>query len=388
MDNIFEWANSLTKNQKSKPPASLQTELFNRISTVIEGDSPSYSDCVKALVKFDKKVLEPFYRECYAGFSPEQQRAWDKALRDWADDVRPAKNATIRIVPILRCKLQMTDDISKLEHELRWLSLHEDERSVQEFIQLRDRTDESDLQKLLSLDLSQWRAGRVQIEKMYSILFSESTNETTRKLYEAFLSRIGKAPSKEAEFSAPIQDKPAEPLADAPQSIAGQAKAKPDDGIALAQALLEWSKGINERCLSQARQIADLQAENQKSAKRIVELESELRDMGNTLSETQSTLRLRDGELQEAHAQIEAIQEKASEARDTIGRIQHMSNNSIRQELDGFKHALSGELKKTVVDFGKDYSDLSAEEQVEVYKAFFEEMLDTLKHNGIVIEEN
>ncbi|MBQ8962427.1 MAG: hypothetical protein IJ089_01330 [Clostridia bacterium] len=444
MENVLEWANSLGKGPRNKPTSSLQADLFDHILGELEKDCPSYSDCVRALVKFDKKVLEPFYLAHYAGFSLDQQREWDKALHDWADEVKPTKNATMRIVPIIRYKLNMIEDVSRLEHELRWLSLHEDERSVQEFIQLRDRTDEPNLRKLLTLDLAQWRSGHAQIEKMYSILFSQSTDETTRKLYEEFLKRIGKMPSqeaveatpdktgehenaelpleaesetdneKEAEVCASIQGKQEQPSGnDMPGthgSIEDNEKGRPDDdrhieqtpqadkgrdtekypsnGIALAGALLEWAKDINERCLSQARQIADLQAANQKASKRNSELEVELRDMGNVLSETQLTLRSRENELKDAHAQIEAMKEKESEARDTIGRIQHMSNNSVKQELDGFKHALSDELKKTVADFGMDVSDLSEAEQADVYKALFEEMLDTLTHNGIVIEEN
>ena len=173
MENVFEWANNLTKDQRGKPSFPLQVDLFDRISAEIKEDCPSYSDCVRALVKFDKKVLEPFYLERYAGFSLDQQREWDKALHDWADEVKPTRNATMRIVPIIRYKLVTIEDVTRLEHELRWLSLHEDERSVQEFIQLRDRTDEINLQKLLTLDLTQWRSGHALIEKMYSILFSQ-----------------------------------------------------------------------------------------------------------------------------------------------------------------------------------------------------------------------
>ena len=444
MENVLEWVNSLGKGPRNKPTSSLQAELFGHISEELEKECPSYSDCVRALGKFDKKVLGPFYFERYARLSLDQQREWDKALHDWADDVKPTKNATMRIVPIIRYKLKMIEDVTRLEHELRWLSLHEDERSAQEFVQLRDRTDVSNLRKLLTLDLTQWHSGQAQIEKMYSILFSQSTDETTKKLYEDFLKRIGKMPSpenmesapdkseepdsaesaletaskadseKEAEESTQIQDKQEQPSENGMTgnhgSIEDDEKDRPDDdrhveqtpraekgrdtdkypsnGIVLAGALLEWAKDINERCLSQARQIADLQAANQKALKRISELEAGLRDMGNVLSETQSTLRSRESELKEAHVQIEAMEEKESEARDTIGRIQHMSNNSVRQELDGFKHALSDELKKTVTDFGMDVSDLSEAEQADVYKALFEEMLDTLTHNGIVIEEN
>ena len=444
MENVLVWANSLGKVPRNKPTLSLQAELFDHISRELEKECPSYGDCVGALVKFDKKVLEPFYYECYASLSIDQQREWDKALHDWANDVKPTKNATMRIVPIIRYKLKMVEDVSRLEHELRWLSLHEDERSVQEFVQLRDRTDESNLQKLLTLDLTQWRSGQAQIEKMYSILFSQSTDKTTRTLYEDFLKRIGKMPLPENVESVPDKsdepDSPEPPLETAsnadsekgagestqirnkqeqpseigmtgthesieddekgradddrhveqnPQADKGRESGKfPINGIALAGALLEWAKDINERCLSQARQIVDLQTTSQKSLKRISELEAELQNMGNVLYETQSMLRAREGELKEARAQIGAMEEKESEARDTIGRIQHMSNNSVRQELDGFKHALSDELKKTVADFGMDVSDLSEAEQADVYKALFEEMLDTLTHNGIVVEEN
>ena len=94
-----------------------------------------------------------------------------------------------------------------------------------------------------------------------------------------------------------------------------------------------------------------------------------------------------EAKLTEANFDIATLQEAKAEAEDTIGRVQVMSGNSVNQELDGFKHELSAELKKTVQDFNSDMSDLTDADKAEIYKALLEELMDTLKHHDIAVEE-
>ena len=93
-------------------------------------------------------------------------------------------------------------------------------------------------------------------------------------------------------------------------------------------------------------------------------------------------------QLQQANETSAILEAEKNAAQDTIGRVQIMSDNSVKQEIDGFKHSLGSVLSRTVKDFSSDVSDLTDAEKVEVYTALMEELLATLKHNGIVIEEN
>ena len=128
-------------------------------------------------------------------------------------------------------------------------------------------------------------------------------------------------------------------------------------------------------------EIARLGKQNEALSARVIALESDLR----LIRQEKAAL---EQQLVEAKEKSDTLEAEKNAAQDTIGRVQIMSDNSVKQEIDGFKHELASALSRTVKDFGSDVSDLSDAEKVEVYMALMDELLDTLKHNGIVIEEN
>ena len=427
MENITEWAGKIDKNVRNKPNKQLQEELFKRVVTALQENTNTYEECVAAFCRFDAKVIPPFYEDYYWTDVPDRAK-WDEAFLAWADSKKPTVPATIRMALILQEKLKKAESSADVLHELQWFSLHEDDRSASAFKGLREKSKYSDLRKLLDLDMRDWKIGHPLIIKMYGILFSDAMESKTQELYREFQTRNGliekdtvvsetlpeqqsasspkpdevikgsTLPSNSLETTpvvapvAPVQPVPVE-KAPAQNTMLGEKPAPkisdtPKDGIALAEALLKWTHNQTERLIDLGTRLSNSNAEiarlgklNEELSARIIALESDLR----LIRQEKAALEQQLAEAKETSATLEA---EKNAAQDTIGRVQIMSDNSVKQEIDGFKHELASALSRTVKDFGSDVSDLSDAEKVEVYMALMDELLDTLKHNGIVIEEN
>lgn len=429
MENITEWAGKIDKSVRNKPNKQLQEELFKRIITSLQENKNTYKECVAAFCRFSAKVISPFYQDYYWTDVPDRTK-WDEAFLDWADSKKPTAPATIRMALILQEKLKKVEGSADVLPELQWFSLHEDDRSASAFKNLREKSKYSDLRKLLDLDMRDWKNGHLLVVKMYGILFSDALETKTQELYREFQARNGLVVEEDAAVSETLQEQQLRPSSDHSTEAAKQSTSRsdpletppvvtpiapvqseqvkrvpdqntmigektgsknddaPNDGIALAEAMLRWARNQTEhqinlgvRLSNSAAEITQLGKQNEEMNARIIALESDLL----LIKKEKAALEQQLVEAKETSATLEA-EKKA--AQDTIGRVQIMSDNSVKQEIDGFKHDLASDLSRTVRDFGSDVSDLTDAEKVEVYTALMDELLDTLKHNGIVIEEN
>lgn len=428
MENIAEWAGKIDKNVRNKPNKQLQEELFKRVITALQENTNTYEECVAAFCRFDAKVIPPFYEDYYWTDVPDRAK-WDEAFLAWADSKKPTVPATIRIALILQEKLKKAEGSADVLPELQWFSLHEDDRSASAFKGLREKSKYSDLRKLLDLDMRDWKIGHPLIIKMYGILFSDAMESKTQELYRDFQARNGLAeketvtpealpeqqtmPSSnnqtEMEKEAGLQNEPSKtplakktvvpiqpvqvekapdqntPIVEKPVPKISDA---PKDGIALAEALLKWAHSQAERQVDLGTRLSNANAEIARLIKRNEELSAKAITLESDLHLVRQEKAALEQQLVEAKEKSDTLEAEKNAAQDTIGRVQIMSDNSVKQEIDGFKHELASALSRTVKDFGSDVSDLSDAEKVEVYMALMDELLDTLKHNGIVIEEN
>lgn len=399
MENVLDWAKSIDKSKRNKPSKQSQQELFSRIHSSLNESDESCFVCLQALMKFDKSVLEPFYADYYPQMNVQLQKKWDASLERWANGVKPTENATIRIAIIICKKLQYVQDASSLLEELRWLSLHDDKRSIGEFKKMRDTVAPSDLQKLLSLDTTSLNLGNAQIRKMYEIIFATSEDSTTKQMYTEFLVRNGWLEKNDSETL--NDEQPA--VNDTTSSSVATETPKPEtpsasptatdlyashDGVALAEALLKWSHEQQDLLHRQTTTITELRMKEQKAYAQICELTEQVTALKSALTNETKKREITENTLQVAQERAAKLDEEKAQALDTIERVQQMAGNSAKQELDGFRHNLSSELVKTVKDFRDDLSDLSDAERAEVYKTLFDELIDTLKHHGIQIEVN
>jgi len=400
MSSIVEWVDSVDKNTRGKPNKQIQKELFTKIYEALEEGSNTFEECVTAFCRFDAKVLEPFYEEYYWCFSEEWKSEWDKAIISWANSKKPTDPATIRIIMILSNKLTHTGSVESVLQELKWLSLHEDKKTDGCIKALRDNGNLVLLSTLLNLDMSDWNIGQVQISKMFSMLFSGSNDPDIAKNYQEFLNR-NHLPGSEASASIVPKVESVQETVDASVEKTDKEKGQvnlvtkekpkattlPQDGEAMAEALLNWVKTSKAQNMAQAVTISDQKLTIKKLTEENEKLSDEIEALENAALANRKEKANMEKELSEAHSDIATLREEKAEAEDTIGRVQVMSGNSVKQELDGFKHELAGELKKTVKDFRSDVSDISDVEKAELYKALLEEMIDTLKHHDIAVEE-
>ena len=429
MENITEWAGKIDKNVRNKPNKQLQEELFKRVVTVLQENTNTYEECVAAFCCFDAKVISPFYQDFYWTDIPDRDK-WDDAFFGWANSKKPTVPATIRMTLILQEKLKKAEGSANVLPELKWFSLHEDKRSVSAFEGLRDKSKYSDLRKLLDLNMRDWKTGQPLLVKMYGILFSDALEAKTQELYREFQARNGlvkkddtvsetlpEQPSipsfaslteerKESTLqgndnigtkpivapTAPIQPVQLEQAPEQNTVIAEKTAPKvadtPKDGIALAEAMLKWARSQTERQIDLGTRLSNSTAEIARLGKQSEEMIARINALESDLRLTRQEKAALEQQLAEAKETNATLEAEKNAAQDTIGRVQIMSDNSVKQEIDGFKHELASALSRTVKDFGSDVSDLSDAEKIEVYMALMDELLDTLKHNGIVIEEN
>ncbi|MBR6954003.1 MAG: hypothetical protein IKH77_03035 [Clostridia bacterium] len=418
MESIIEWAASFDRYARNKPNKQLQEELFQRVITALKEGTNTYDECVTTLCRFDAKVIEPFYRFHYWDHLPDRAK-WDDAMLSWADDKKPSVPATIRIALILQEKLWRAEAVTDVLPELRWLSLHEDDRTIPAIRSVKEKSKSSNLRKLLALDMSEWKAGKQQIAKLFGILFADATDPETKASYQGFLTRnelryvdevpeskpqspsessvkpvaveaavAMEGPSSAAESQKQAQGSVTQPIQPVNERDVSEPKtAIPAGGVALAEAMLRWVHEQTDRAMTLSTRLADTSSALQ-HANSLIETHQtridELEQIIEKLRQKEADLLAR---LQEAQERITLLDKEKAAAQDTIGRVQAMTDNSVRQELEGFKHSLAAELSSTFKDFSGDVSDFTDAEKAEVYHALMEEVLDTLRHNGIAIEE-
>lgn len=428
MESITDWARKIDKKARNKVSKQLQEELFKRVIASLQENKNTYQECVDTLCLFESKVVSLFYQNCYWTDVPDRVK-WDNAFLSWANSKKPTTSATIRMALILQEKLKKAKGSADVLSELRWFSLHEDSHSVSTFESLREKIEKSDLRKLLDLDIRDWKIGRPLVVKMYGILFSDSRESKTQELYREFQIRNGLLESNSVVSETQPEQQPIlssdnsteiakqstlknNSLRTAPvlasvasvQSVqmeespdqnmlraekTGTASdATPKEGVALAEAMLKWARNQAERQIVLHTRLSNLTTEvtrldkqNEEMNARVISLESELLLIGKEKAALEQ-------QLADATKMNTTLEAEKTAAQDTIRRLQIMSANSVRQELDGFKHELASALSRTIKDFGSDMSDLTDAEKVEVYVALMDELHDTLKHSGIVMEEN
>ncbi len=191
-----------------------------------------------------------------------------------------------------------------------------------------------------------------------------------------------------------------------PQAVSVPKVEIPADGVMLAEALVKWAKAQKEKALEQTGNVSSLSAEVKKQCSQIetltaqvaeltaaqaklqsiqAELKDKLTATSDELTAVKGELAAANDELADAKLEIDTLRTEKEDAENIIGQIQQMSENSVKQELDGFKAKLAAALSSDVKDFRGEYSD---EEKADVYAAFLEDMIDILKNSGIPVEEN
>ena len=345
MDNITAWADSLEEKNFSKPTKSIQDELFQRISAELSKDTGTAADCAAVLFRFPGKVMEAFYDGPYGTMSADMQAVWDaEAIKCvWA-----IKKPTAAIALMIQKKLPKYEDASGVMVELQWLAVNGEEKSAASaYKPLKEKSTVNHLRKLLTVDTAKLEKGVGHLAKMFGYLFEDSMDEKTQEMYQAFKEQNGlnKAPTAKAKKSSSKKTVSAEDAA--------------QDPVALAEALLKWVK-----------------AKSKQSEEALVEIPSAM---------PTDTSRL-EADLRAANERIKALEAENAAANESIAHLEQMFKSSVTQKADGFRYTLMNELKKTIKDFYSDVSDFSVAEKADFYQALLEEMVDTLRHNGIIAE--
>lgn len=324
----------------------------------------------------------------------------------------------------IKYRLTKTEDCSELENEIRWIAIN---LSSETDTYLRTLVSDSrpiDLVKLLRMDMSEWKYGRVQTEKMIEQIFTICQNQQNKECYAAYLARNGKAQENAVSVTKPAEEKieqkvpehrttqatrPVEQVcnndssqihqaptvevrpkaevavAQAEEPAIEQRKALlPNDGVALAEALVKWAQAQKEKSLDQAEQNAMLATEVQKQRVQIDALSEKVADLSATIDRLRIIRANLESDIAATKAENEELKAAKEKAECTIGQVQQMSGNSVKQELDGFKARLASALANDVKDFRQEYTE---EEKAEVYGAFMEDMISILKNHGISMED-
>lgn len=345
MDNITAWADSLEEKNYSKPTKSIQKELFQRISAELSKDTGTAADCAAVLFRFPGKVMEAFYDGPYGTMSIDAQAAWDAEAIKCVDAIKKPMAA---VALMIQKKLPKCEDASGVMCELQWLAVNgEDKSAASAYKALKEKSTVIDLRKLLTVDTAKLEKGVGHLGKMFSYLFEDSMDGKTQEIFRAFLAQNGldKAPAAKAKKSGGKKTVSTEDAA--------------QDPVALAEALLKWVK-----------------AKSKQSAEASVE----------TPSATSADILRLEVELRSAKERIKALEAENTAANESIAHLEQMFKNSVTQKADGFRYTLTNELKKTIKDFYSDVSDFSIEDKAAFYQALLEEMVATLRHNGIITE--
>lgn len=417
MGKILEWAEQLETAKRKKPSREVRLQLFALINAAIQEGEPPFDDCINALMKFGPSLTGLFYENVYFGLSAELREKWDRALFNWAREARTEKIMEKRITSIIQVKLAKTEGALTLSKELDWLLKHDKDHALAKT--LGEQGKKADLRRLLNFDLAAGQASEEQLLALFDAIFSASPDEELRKASDEFRAAhrttIEADVAETSEIIKPCTAK----FVEAPESEMVEGAAKTTSGdeqneracsnplatrddASLTAVLLEWMKQQEGRALAQEEQLRAIQTQLQQQQEQSETLSAQMRLFERALSEqgalrdslktqlTSASERIRELEarLAAANVQIQQAEARSQETERDMAQLQMMFENSVKQRLDGFKHGLASDLRITMKDFASNYSDLPAEERAEVYKAFFEELVDRLRHNGIEIEGN
>lgn len=191
METIREWISRLTLSQKKKPSKTVVDNLYKMIETELRSTSPDYDACVLALTTFSHQIVSMFYESEYVHFPKDQQVPFDAAFLKWAESrpkVAGSNIAYLKMAQVLKRRLALVDSAEELVPELKWyITNFDDSRATSETMKFQSECELADLQKLLTLEVSDWPIDPDKIKKFYGILFSSFSGTTTKSLYQAFL---------------------------------------------------------------------------------------------------------------------------------------------------------------------------------------------------------
>lgn len=88
--------------------------------------------------------------------------------------------------------------------------------------------------------------------------------------------------------------------------------------------------------------------------------------------------------LSEERGKTQLLQAENEKDKSIIAQLHQMTDNSIRQELDGFKEKLRQAMASIVKDFHEEYEE---NEKAEVYGALLEDLIYILRTNDLLVEE-
>ena len=187
------------------------------------------------------------------------------------------------------------------------------------------------------------------------------------------------------------------------------------EGLEMAQTLLSWARRQVESNAKKDRKIRALTEELMKTRRSGMDASDKAKSFQTLLTEKEKEnerlrqetddarkeaqrLRSLDAKNQEQIRRLEAVIEshktreanllsERDAANDMVTRLQQMSGNSSRQELDGFRYKLAEELRLLARDSKDDFAGETDANRAELYRAFLDDMMEILARNGITIGE-
>jgi len=198
MDNrisILQWVSDLKKTQKQKPAVGTVNELIDRIKTA-KSDGSSINECVAAVLLLNHRQTLPLvYEKIYYGLFPEDIRhEWDDCIFEWAEkewqkDTSAQNSVVLRLTTIFHIKLIHEKEYIGVLRELQWFSRHKDKKLIKAFSELSKQIRNTDLLKLLDLNIRDFETGKDVLVDLYCVLSSQNEDQLIKCAYQTFLER-------------------------------------------------------------------------------------------------------------------------------------------------------------------------------------------------------
>lgn len=438
MENIREWSSRIPKGQKKKFSNKLALELLGQMKRELFSENPDYSGCIEALMSFPCQAAGFVYEEIYPALPENVQNALNRSLLEYAELNSKGNNRAYvvrRMAQVLAVRLKYVETAGEVLPELQWYICNWDDKTApSETVKIRDNCQLSDLKKLLLLDVCGWPVPRENLTDFYNAIFSDFSGAETKALYRSFLEKnhlngsafedavggnaaienavssavpaeIKQIKEKEAieidqiqptgfveetepentdsstenaaTFSKPNNLEPANAVIPEPVANDGET-----DGVKLLERALAWAA-------LQRQSTADLKDALFKAETQIKKLELQSLHLSQELQSAKDDAEAKaeaafvlQGRLSEAEVQIKAACEKSEELDKTVETLQRMNENTAAQAIAGYKEELASALKSLV----EDASLPEAQNDLDILKALFSDLLDTLRFKGIPLE--
>lgn len=416
MGNMRKWASQVTKQQRKKFTKGLTAQLFQMIKEELSSETPDYYGCVVALTTLHRQTIGEFYKNVYRTIPANAQESIDNALLTWANDkVRENRPVVCsRVAEVITQRLR-TEDTDRVVPLLQWhISTLSGKNADSYTKQIRENCGEKNLQKLLALDLQEWEVSRKLVKNFYQILFENSSDTKTQKMYQAFLSKnyLNNSPVRTeknnitdtdtagnmaAELNVDENEQQKQPDSNPAKDISGETEisitSEPDtkpktesmresNGVALAEMLLAWSKKQvrNTAALREiiTRSDIELKTLQAKSAS----LSAQLRAAQEELSEKERAITGLRQTLEQTGQELAAAQRRAQELDETVSKLQRMNENSSSQAVTGYQAGLAAALKSVV----EDASLPEARNDADILSTLLGDILDVLRFKGVPLE--